>query len=237
MTGFVFKVQGNMDPNHRDRVAFFRICSGTFKRGMRLHHCRTGKPISIHSPIFFFAQGRELAEEAVAGDIIGIPNHGTLRVGDTLTEGEKIIYTGIPNFAPEILRRVLLDDPLKAKHLARALESMAEEGVVQVFRPLAGSDWIVGVVGELQLDVLAQRLQTEYSLPVRFEQTAYFTALWVSAPKKDMMDKFITAHRSSLAQDRDGNIVALPRNSWELDRFKKDWPDIAFSATHERGLA
>lgn len=236
VTGFVFKVQGNMDPNHRDRLAFFRICSGTFKRGMKLYHCRSGKPMSIHSPTFFFAQGRELAEEAVAGDIIGIPNHGTLRVGDTLTEGEKIVYTGIPNFAPELLRRILLDDPMKAKHLARALESLAEEGVVQVFRPMAGSDWIVGAVGTLQLDVLAQRLKAEYSLPVRFEQTSYFTALWVNAPKKDIMDKFTRAHRSSLAEDRDKNVVFLPRNVWEKDRFKKEWPDIDFAATHERGV-
>lgn len=201
VTGFVFKVQGNMDPNHRDRVAFFRVCSGTFKRGMRLFQPRTGKTISVHSPIFFFAQGRELAEEAIAGDIIGLPNHGTLRVGDTLTEGENLAYTGIPNFAPEILRRSRLVDPMKAKHLQRALEDMAEEGVVQVFKPMFGSDWVIGVVGALQIDVLSSRLAAEYSLSVIFEQTPYFTARWVEANDKDKIEIFIDKHRPSLADD------------------------------------
>ena len=137
MTGFVFKVQANMDPNHRDRVAFMRVCSGRFRRGMKLRQARTGKSLAIHSPIFFFAQDRELAEEAWPGDIIGIPNHGTLRVGDTLTEREDLRFSGIPSFAPEILRRVRLDDPMRAKQLRRALEDLAEEGVTQVFRPLS----------------------------------------------------------------------------------------------------
>ncbi|MFN3828353.1 MAG: peptide chain release factor 3 [Micavibrio sp.] len=234
VSGFVFKVQANMDPNHRDRVAFFRLCSGSFKRGMRLHHVRTGKPMSIHTPIFFFSQGRELAEDAIAGDIIGIPNHGTLRVGDTLTEGENLVFTGIPNFAPEILRRVSLKDPLKAKHLKRALESLAEEGVTQVFRSSFSSDWLVGVVGALQLDVLASRMQAEYGLEVSFEQTSWFTALWVSGdPAK--IEKFVSANRSSVALDRDENPVFLPRNAWNLDQCKKDWPDLIFSKVRERG--
>ena len=235
VTGFVFKVQGNMDPNHRDRVAFFRVCSGKFKRGMRLSQPRTGKSISIHSPIFFFAQGRELAEEAIAGDIIGLPNHGTLRVGDTLTEGENIAYTGIPNFAPEILRRSRLADPLKAKHLQRALDNMAEEGVVQVFRPIFGSDWIIGVVGALQIDVLTSRLASEYGLGITFEQTPYFTARWVSCADKEVLERFIEANRPSIAEDRDGGVVVLPRNSWELGKFESDWPQLKFSATRERG--
>ncbi|MFN7114767.1 MAG: peptide chain release factor 3 [Alphaproteobacteria bacterium] len=235
VSGFVFKVQGNMDPNHRDRVAFFRVCSGTFKRGMRLFQPRTAKSISIHSPIFFFAQGRELAEEAIAGDIIGLPNHGTLRVGDTLTEGENLAYTGIPNFAPEILRRSRLADPMKAKHLQRALDDMAEEGVVQVFKPMFGSDWVIGVVGALQIDVLTSRLAAEYNLAVTFEQTPYFTARWVDAENKNKIDSFIDRHRPSLAEDRDGGIVVLARNGWELNKFQEDWPDLSFSATRERG--
>jgi len=235
VTGFVFKVQGNMDPNHRDRVAFFRICSGTFKRGMRFFQPRTGKTISIHSPIFFFAQGRELAEEAMAGDIIGLPNHGILRVGDTLTEGENIAFTGIPNFAPEILRRSRLGDPMKAKHLQRALEDMAEEGVVQVFRPMFGAGWVIGVVGALQIDVLVSRLAAEYNLDASFEPTPYFTARWVAGKSKDVMERFVNQNRASLAEDRDGGIVILPNSEWELGRYQKDWPDLVFSATRERG--
>ncbi len=234
VSGFVFKVQANMDPNHRDRVAFFRLCSGTFKRGMRLLHIRSGKPMAIHAPIFFFSQGRELAEEAIAGDIIGIPNHGTLRVGDTLTEGENLVFTGIPNFAPEILRRVSLKDPMKSKHLKKALESLAEEGVVQVFRSSIGSDWLVGVVGALQLDVMASRMEAEYGLEIGFEQTSWFTARWVSG-EAAMLEKFLNKNRSSVALDRDENLVFLPRNDWDLGQCLKDWPELTFSTVKERG--
>lgn len=234
VSGFVFKVQANMDPNHRDRVAFMRICSGTFKRGMKLLNTASNKTLSVSNPIFFFSQGRELADEAVAGDIIGIPNHGTLRVGDTLSEGEKIMFTGIPDFAPEILRRVRLGDPLKAKHLQRALESLAEEGVTQVFRPMLGSDWIVGVVGTLQLDVLKDRLEAEYNLVVDFEATQYITARWVSGTN-DTMKKFIEASRVSLGEDRDKTPVYLARNNWDLDRAQQDWKELKFSEVRERG--
>src|SRR5262249_13936243 len=162
VSGFVFKVQANMDPNHRDRVAFLRLCSGKFRRGMKLKQSGTGKSIGVHNPILFFAQEREIVDEAWPGDIIGIPSHGVLRVGDTLTETRDLVFTGIPNFAPEILRRVRLFDAMKAKHLKRALESLAEEGVTQVFKPLIGAQWTIGVVGQLQLDVLKSRLQAEY---------------------------------------------------------------------------
>jgi peptide chain release factor 3 len=236
VSGFVFKVQANMDPNHRDRVAFFRLCSGSFKRGMRLHHVRTGKPMGIHSPIFFFSQGRELAEEAIAGDIIGIPNHGTLRVGDTLTEGEDLVFTGIPNFAPEILRRVVLKDSLKAKHLKKALESLAEEGVTQVFRSTFGSDWLVGVVGALQLDVMISRLQIEYGLDVRFEETIYHTARWVTCDDAAKLENFMATHRMGTALDRDGAPVFLPRNAWDLDHTQKNNPGLVFSKIKERGV-
>ena len=158
MTAFVFKIQANMDPNHRDRIAFARLCSGKLRRGMKAKLMRTAKPLTLSTPQFFFAQDRALAEEAYAGDVVGIPNHGTLRIGDTLTEGEDIAFLGVPNFAPEILRRVKLGDPMKAKKLKEALQQMAEEGVVQVFRPLDGAPALVGVVGPLQLDVLKVRL-------------------------------------------------------------------------------
>ena len=169
MSAFVFKVQANMDPNHRDRIAFVRLCSGKLTRGMKVKQVRTGKVITLHAPQFFFAQDRALAEEAHAGDVVGIPNHGTLRIGDTLTEGEDLNFVGVPSFAPEILRRVRLPDAMKAKKLKQALQELAEEGVVQVFRPTDGSPALVGVVGPLQLDVLRARLADEYGLEIDWE--------------------------------------------------------------------
>ena len=166
MTAFVFKIQANMDPNHRDRIAFARLCSGKLVRGMKAKHVRTGKAIGLHAPHFFFAQDRAIADEAYAGDVVGIPNHGNLRIGDTLTEGETLNFVGVPSFAPEIIRRVRLTDAMKAKKLKQALQDLAEEGVVQVFRPTHGSPALIGVVGPLQLDVLRDRLATEYGLPV-----------------------------------------------------------------------
>ena len=235
VTGFVFKVQANMDPQHRDRIAFTRICSGKFTRGMKLTHSRTQKPMAVQAPIFFFAQDRSLAEEAYPGDIIGIPNHGTLRVGDTLTEtGERLRFTGIPDFAPEILRRVRLADPMKAKQLRKALEDLAEEGVTQVFRPMLGSDWIVGVVGALQLDVLLDRIDQEYAVPIAFEAAPFETARWVSCADAAQLKRFTELNRASMAQDREGAPVYLVRNSWELNRMKENFPEIAFSTTHER---
>jgi len=234
VTGFVFKVQANMDPNHRDRVAFVRLCSGRFRRGMKLRQTRANKVISVHNPILFFAREREVVDEAMAGDIIGIPNHGTLRVGDTLTEGEELRFTGIPNFAPEILRRVRLEDPMRAKQLRRALEDLAEEGVTQVFRPLLGSEWIVGVVGQLQLDVLTSRIAAEYKISAGFEQASYETARWISAKDPMTLKRFTERYRGSLAEDRDGAPVFLARNGWELEYVGKEWPDIRFSETHER---
>src|SRR6201987_4644010 len=167
VTGFVFKVQANIDPQHRDRIAFVRIASGRFQRGMKLKNIRTGRLMSVQAPVFFLARERNLAEEAWPGDIIGIPNHGSLRIGDTLTEDEPLHITGIPNFAPEILRRAQVEDPMKSKHLKHALGQLAEEGVTRVFRPAGGGDWIVGVVGGLQLDVLTARLAAEYDLPAK----------------------------------------------------------------------
>jgi len=234
VAGFVFKVQANMDPKHRDRVAFMRICSGRFKRGMKLKMVRHQKPIAIANPIFFFAEDRGLADEAFPGDIIGVPNHGQLRVGDALCEGEDRRFTGIPSFAPEILMRVRLGDPMRAKHLRKALEDLAEEGVTQVFRPRIGADWIVGVVGQLQLDVLKSRLEAEYNLPIDFEGAPYVTARWCSADDHRELDRFEQAKKASLADDRDGQPVFLARNNWDLGRIQEDFPKIHFHKTRER---
>jgi peptide chain release factor 3 len=235
VTGFVFKVQANMDPKHRDRVAFVRLCSGRFERGRKLRSVRDGRLLSVANPIFFFARERELAEEACAGDIVGLPNHGQLRVGDSLTDGEPVRFLGIPNFAPEILMRVRLGDPMRAKHLQKGLEDMAEEGVTQVFRPLVGNDWIVGVVGPLQLDVLKARLEAEYQLPVAFETAPYVTARWCRPADEAERERFLAAKRASLGTDRDGHLVYLARNMWDLDRAQRDFPKVRFTATCERG--
>ncbi len=234
VAGFVFKVQANMDPKHRDRVAFVRICSGRFRRGMKLKMVRHQKPIAIANPIFFFAQDRGLADEAYPGDIIGVPNHGQLRIGDALCEGEDRRFVGIPSFAPEILMRVRLGDPMRAKHLKKALEDLAEEGVTQVFRPRIGADWIVGVVGQLQLDVLKSRLEAEYNLPIDFEGAPYVTARWCVADDASELERFEQAKRASLAEDRDGQPVFLARNSWDLGRIQEDFPKIRFQKTRER---
>ncbi len=234
VTGFIFKVQANMNPQHRDRVAFMRLCSGRFRRGMKLLQPGTGKSIAVHSPILFFAQNRELADEAFPGDIIGIPNHGTLRVGDTLTEDEAVRFTGLPNFAPEILRRVLLVDPAKTKQLRKALDDMAEEGVTQVFYPAIGANWIVGVVGQLQLDVLISRLEAEYKVEARFEASPWDTARWISADDPADLKAFIDLHKGATATDRDGAPVFMAKDLWELGYHEKRNPGIRFSATKER---
>ena len=229
MTGFVFKIQANMDPNHRDRIAFTRVCSGRLTRGMKVKLVRTGKSMPINAPQFFFAQDRQIAEEAFAGDVVGIPNHGTLRIGDTLTEGEDIVFRGVPSFAPEILRRVKLGDAMKAKKLREALQQMAEEGVVQVFIPNDGSGAIVGVVGALQLDVLAERLQAEYGLPVTFEQSRFEVCRWISADEEAELEKFIRAFPSSIALDLDAAPVFLAQSAWALRYEQEKWPQLNFS--------
>ncbi|MEM8555517.1 MAG: peptide chain release factor 3, partial [Pseudomonadota bacterium] len=232
VSGFVFKVQANMDPKHRDRVAFVRMASGHFKRGMKLTHVRTKKPMAVSNPVLFLASDRELAEEAWAGDIIGIPNHGQLRIGDTLTEGEDIRVTGIPSFAPELLQAVRAGDPMKAKHLDKALLQFAEEGAAKVFKPMIGSGFIVGVVGALQFEVLASRIELEYSLPVRFEPSQFTSARWVSGPKAEL-DKFINSNKGHMAQDNDGDAVFLTRLQWDIDRVERDYPALTLSATKE----
>ena len=217
MTALIFKIQANMDPNHRDRMAFARVCSGRLVRGMRVRHVRSAKQFALHTPQFFFARDRQLAEEAFAGDVVGIPNHGTLRIGDTLTEGEEIRFTGVPHFAPEILRRVRLDDAMKAKKLRQALQELAEEGVVQLFRPQDGSPPIVGVVGTLQLDVLQARLAGEYGVGIGFEGTPYALARWVDGDKEPLAG-FIAANRSAMADDLDGDPVFLASSAFMMRR-------------------
>ncbi|MGS4944312.1 peptide chain release factor 3 [Meridianimarinicoccus sp. RP-17] len=232
VSGFVFKVQANMDPKHRDRVAFVRLASGHFTRGMKLTHVRSKKVMTVASPVMFLAADRELAEEAWAGDIIGIPNHGQLRIGDTLTEGEALRVTGIPSFAPELLQSVRAMDPMKAKHLDKALMQFAEEGAAKVFKPMIGSGFIVGVVGGLQFEVLASRIELEYGLPVRFEGSQFTSARWVTGPKAKV-EAFVQGNKGHIAHDNDGDIVYLTRLQWDIDRIVRDHPELTLSATKE----
>jgi peptide chain release factor 3 len=227
LTALVFKIQANMDPNHRDRIAFARICSGRLTRGMRLRQVRTGRTIPLTAPQFFFARERALAEEAYAGDVVGIPNHGGLRIGDTLTEGETLRFMGVPAFAPEILRRVRLDDAMKAKKLRQALPELAEEGVVQVFRPLDGSPPLVGVVGALQLDVLQARLAAEYGVAIGFDPSPFALARWLGGPPAALA-AFIAREKSAIAEDIDGDPVFLATSAFMLRRTAEHAPDLVF---------
>ena len=234
MTAFVFKIQANMDPNHRDRIAFVRLCSGKLTRGMKVKQVRTGRSISLRAPQFFFAQERSLAEEAHAGDVVGIPNHGILRIGDTLTEGEDINFVGVPSFAPEILRRIRLPDAMKAKKLKQALQELAEEGVAQVFRPTDGSPALVGVVGQLQLDVLKVRLLNEYGLEIDWDVPEFQLARWITSDDSKRLDQFVAAHRSAIAEDLDADLVFLARNAFDLDYTGQRNAEISFTDVKDR---
>ncbi len=233
VTGFIFKIQANMDPKHRDRVGFFRICSGKFQRGMTLRSA-AGKSFNVHNPMMFMAQDREIANEAFPGDVIGIPNHGGLRVGDSLSQSGDVAFRGIPNFAPEILKRVRVRDPLKQKHLRKALESLGEEGVTQVFKPVQGGDLVVGAVGALQFDVLNERMKAEYDLDVIFEMSPYQAARWVSAEKRADLEAFLDKSASQMAEDVDGSPVYLGKSAWEIGYVQDKNPNIRFSDTKER---
>ena len=227
LTALVFKIQANMDPNHRDRIAFARVCSGRLQRGMKLVQVRTGKLIPLHAPQFFFARDRQIEDEAFAGDVVGIPNHGTLRIGDTLSEDERLNFVGVPYFAPEILRRVRLDDAMKAKKLRTALQELAEEGVVQLFRPQDGSQPIVGVVGTLQLDVLIARLAGEYGVAIGFEAVPYALARWVSG-ERALLERFVAEQRTGMADDVDGDPVFLASSAFMLRRTEEMNPGLVF---------
>ena len=233
VSGFVFKVQANMDPNHRDRIAFLRLTSGEFERGMKLKVQNTGRQLSVNAPIMFFASDRELAEQAFAGDVIGIPNHGILRVGDSLSQSGTLRFAGLPNFAPEILQRVRVKDPLKAKHLKKALEGLAEEGVTQLFRPTLGADFIVGAVGQLQFEVMADRLANEYQLEVIFEASPYAEARWIAGDKADLED-FQGKHRMQMAADIDNQPVFLAKTAWETGYVAERYSKVAFARSKER---
>ena len=232
VAGFVFKIQANMDPKHRDRVAFFRVCSGRFRRGMTLKTA-TGKSMNVHNPMMFLAQDREIADEAFPGDVIGVPNHGVLRVGDSLSESGAIAFSGIPNFAPEILKRVRVADPLKQKHLRRALEGLAEEGVTQLFRPVIGAEQVVGAVGALQFEVLEERLKAEYGIEAIFEQSPYQAARWVLGERADV-EMFTEKNKAQSAEDIDGAPVFLGKSAWEIGYIQEKNPKVRFSNTKER---
>jgi peptide chain release factor 3 len=232
-SGFVFKVQANMDPAHRDRIAFLRICSGRFQRGMKVRHHRIGKDVSLSKAIIFMAQDRANVEEAFPGDIIGLHNHGTIKVGDTFTDKEPLKFTGIPSFAAEHFRRVRLRSPLKAKQLEKGLTQLSEEGAIQVFRPLLSNDYIVGAVGVLQFDVTMERLKTEYGVDAIYESVDYATARWVGSSDPKKLAEFEKKNQASLALDAEGNLSYLAPSEWRLGYVMEQWPAIEFSKTRE----
>ncbi len=235
LSGFVFKIQANMDPRHRDRIAFMRICSGQFRRGMKLKLGRTGKTMSVNNAVLFQARDRELAEEAWPGDIVGIPNHGTLHIGDALTEGEPLQFSGIPSFAPELLQKVRPEDPMRAKHLGKALHQLAQEGTAQTFKRQLGSEWIIGVVGALQFEVLAARIATEYSLEVHFESCPFVTARWIESDNELQLKKFIESIPANVAEDHMGSPIYLARSEWQLEHALDEFDGIRFQRTKETG--
>ena len=231
-SGFVFKIQANMDPAHRDRIAFFRICSGHFERGMKVRHLRLGRDIQLSNATIFLAQDRTNVEEAFAGDIIGIHNHGTIKIGDTFTQGEELKFTGIPNFAPEHFRKVRLLNPMKSKALEKGLVQLAEEGTTQVFKPLFGAEWVVGAVGVLQFDVVMHRLEFEYGVKVTYEPVAYTSSRWVSGDRK-LLDDFEKKEKMNLYLDAEGKLTYMASSQWRLDNTMENWPKLVFSATSE----
>ena len=233
LTGFVFKIQANMDPGHRDRIAFLRLCSGRYQRGMRIRHVRLAKELRIADALTFMAADRSQAEEAYAGDIVGLHNHGTINIGDSFTEGESLHFTGVPNFAPEIFRRAVLKDPLRMKALGKGLDQLCEEGATQLFRPLRNSDLILGAVGQLQFEVVAFRLQDEYGVQCVFDNIAVYTARWVTAADPRKLEEFRTRAYDQLAVDHNGELVFLATSRVNLQLMTERWPDIGFHETRE----
>lgn len=234
LSGFVFKIQANMDPAHHDRIAFLRICSGAFRQGMRLTHVRSKKEVRISDALTFFASERDRAEHAYAGDIIGLHNHGTIRIGDTFTEGEDLEFIGIPNFAPELFRRARLDDPMRMKALNKGLDQLCEEGATQVFRPLLGNTVILGAVGMLQFDVVAHRLKTEYKVDCGFDQVNVATARWVHCENAAMLEQFKGRQMENLALDHKQDLIYIAPTMVNLNLTIERWPDIEFRATREQ---
>ena len=232
VSGFIFKVQANMDFRHRDRVAFLRICSGKFKRGMKLYHVRSKKFVTISNPILFLAKDRNIVDEAWAGDIIGIPNHGQFMIGDTFTESENIKFLGIPSFAPEIMKKITTTDPLKSKHLNKSLIQFAEEGLIKLFKTNVGDTKIIGVIGILQFDVLKHRMETEYNIPVKFEEIQYNAARWLIGDNNNI-EKFVEANSNQIAKDHENDYVYLIRINWDLEKSIRDFPSIKFNKVKE----
>jgi peptide chain release factor 3 len=235
-SGFVFKIQANMDPAHRDRIAFLRVCSGHFERGMKMKHLRIGKEIKVSSVVTFMASSREQVEEAYAGDIIGLPNHGNMQIGDSFSEGELLQFTGIPYFAPDFFRSVRIRNPIKVKQLHKGLQQLGEEGAVQVFKPVDGGDLILGAVGMLQFDVVAARLQGEYGVDAVFEGTSTSSARWVTCDDKKTLADFEQAVSHNLAVDAGGNLAYLAPNSVNLKLTQERWPKVVFHTTREHAV-
>ena len=232
-SGFVFKIQANMDPAHRDRIAFLRICSGRFSRGMRAVHHRIGKTVTLANATIFMAQDRAHVEEAFPGDIIGLHNHGTIQIGDTFSEKEVLKFTGIPNFAPEHFRRVRLNNPLKSKQLHKGLTQLAEEGAVQVFRPKMDNSYVLGAVGVLQFEVTMARLSAEYSVDAAYESVNYSASRWIDADDPKLLEQFEKEKSANIATDAAGRLTYLARSEWLMDYDIKEWPGIRFLKTLE----
>ncbi|VVC82986.1 peptide chain release factor 3 [Sideroxydans sp. CL21] len=235
-SGFVFKIQANMDANHRDRIAFLRVCSGHFERGMKIKHLRINREIRVSNVVTFMASSREQVEEAYAGDIIGLPNHGNMQIGDSFSEGEVLQYTGIPYFAPDFFRSVRIRNPIKVKQLHKGLQQLGEEGAVQVFKPVDGGDLILGAVGMLQFDVVASRLQGEYGVDAMFEGTSTTSARWVTCDDKKILADFEKALSHNLAIDAAGNLAYLAPNNVNLKLTQERWPKVVFHTTREHAV-
>lgn len=232
-SGFVFKIQANMDPNHRDRIAFLRVCSGKYDRHMKMRHVRTGKDVKIADALTFMASDRSHVEQAWPGDIIGLHNHGTIQIGDTFTQGETMQFTGIPHFAPELFKRVRLKDPLKMKALQKGLQQLSEEGATQVFMPLDNNDLILGAVGTLQFDVVAHRLKEEYKVDCQYEAINVNTARWIYSEDPRLLEDFKRKASAHLAIDGGGYLTYIAPTRVNLQMIQERWPDIRFSPTRE----
>ncbi|MEL0082398.1 MAG: EF-Tu/IF-2/RF-3 family GTPase, partial [Gammaproteobacteria bacterium] len=233
-SGFVFKIQANMDPAHRDRIAFLRICSGQYRKGMKMRHVRLARDMAVSNAITFLAGDREHADQASAGDVIGLHNHGTIRIGDTFSEGEMLKFQGIPNFAPELFRRAQLKDPLKMKALLKGLQQLAEEGATQLYRPLIGNDLILGAVGVLQFEVAAFRLKDEYGVECQFEPVNVVTARWVECDDDKMLAEFKKKAEANLALDGGGDLTYIAPSMVNLNLTEERWPQVEFLAVRER---
>jgi len=232
-SGFVFKIQANMDPAHRDRIAFLRICSGSYRKGMKMRHVRIGRDVQVSNAVTFLASDRGHVDEAFTGDIIGLHNHGTIRIGDTFTQGEDLKFTGIPNFAPELFRRAILKDPLRMKALQKGLDQLCEEGATQLFRPMKNNALILGAVGVLQFEVVAHRLKSEYNVECQFESVSVATARWIECDDHAMEEQFRAKAYDNLGEDQSGALVYIAPTRVNLDLAIEKWPDIRFLSTRE----